>query len=143
MSPARQTTRTHARQLFAILLIFWWGGMNCVVVCAAHLNSVADRDCAATQAKHACCVGGFDSQVPAISQHSDPLPLAVECCNTGDTAALVPRVKRLNQEFGAPFLQPSQLCSAIAAWRLALITPTRSRLPDLRHSHLSFCILLI
>jgi len=143
MISAKQSTGTCAQQLLAVLLILWWGGLNCVLVCAAHLNELNEKDCAATQPDHACCANIRFGHLLALSKAETSIPLAVECCDTGVAAALVPKVRHLNKEFVVSSLQPNGRITVTVTLLPACVASTRSRSPNLQYTYLSVCILLI
>ena len=142
-----RANRRTVHGLAAVVIMLWWGGLNCLIGCAvpsAKVDAVASH--CSVSAEGDCChskAGGEDVASDAsVGSHSTAIqPLA--CCSLEAYSA---EVKRETRGLGGPAItlpQWNRVNFAFESDTRAQLPERWAHLPDRGGTRLLFCVFLI
>jgi hypothetical protein len=130
---------------FAILLLLWWGGLNCLVGCLAGPASLLAEDhCPMSGEGSDCCLSQMGKDKPtaisigAPSNPSQPL----DCCSLQSLTADVKRGAHATVTM-ATTVTPSRIEFTPEYFPRVQFPDRWVRLPDRGGTHLLHCVFLI
>lgn len=138
-------TRNTVQRLAALMVVLWWGGLNCITGCLIAPSSAATESHCSMSAEGDCCqteASGEDApssaSIGAHSTSSQPLV----CCSLEGVSAEVNR--------NAPFVEGVVVTAVLSRVDFTPESEPRAqlpdrwaRLPDRGSTHLLNCVFLI
>lgn len=139
------TTKRIVQRHFALLLLLWWGGLNCLAGClTAPSNIIGESHCPMSGEGGDCCLTQAGEGKPSSKSIGAPSTSLqpLDCCSLGLLSAEVRRDVSITYMVATTAaLSPIEFISE--NYLRAQFPDRRVRLPDRGGTHLLNCVFLI